>query len=333
MTRLDQIIDAIKEKHVYIQTHDFPDPDAIASAYGMQVLLESRGIHSTICYKGRIDRYSTSKMVQFLGIQMEKLEDMEENHLLSESDEVILVDSQKGNSNIVDMTGDEIICIDHHPETDHNYEYRYKDIRSDFGACATMIAEYFLENDVEMNEKVATAFTYAIRIDTAGLMRGICKKDIEVLSILYDKTDYDIIRRLENSVLYREDLKVYSKAIDSIEIYDNVSFAYVGSECPETLIAQICDFTLELVEVEFSVVYSLKKDGVKISIRSERKELDAGKIVQRALKGIGNGGGHASMAGGFVPLKEMGEWEAVEEIKDRFISELHLSVKNEDFIK
>lgn len=26
-------------KHVYIQTHNFPDPDAIASAFGLQRLL------------------------------------------------------------------------------------------------------------------------------------------------------------------------------------------------------------------------------------------------------------------------------------------------------
>ena len=37
--------------------------------------------------------------------------------ILTDEDEVILVDAQKGNSNIVDITGDEIICIDHHPES------------------------------------------------------------------------------------------------------------------------------------------------------------------------------------------------------------------------
>lgn len=325
MTKLDEIINAIKGKHVYIQTHDFPDPDAIASAYGMQILLKSRNIESVICYKGRIDRYSTSKMVQFLGIEMKKIEDMEETGILDEEDEVILVDSQKGNANIVDMIGDEIICIDHHPETVKKYSYRVKDVRPEYGACATIIAEYFLENGVEITNLVATAFTYAIRIDTAGLLRGICKKDIEILSYLYDKTDYNIIRQLENSVLYREELKVYSQAIDNISIYDNVSFAYVGSECAETLIAQICDFTLQLVEVEFSVVYSLKKDGIKISIRSEKNELDAGHIVQKALKGIGSGGGHAAMAGGFIPFKNLNENEAVSLIKERFISVLHLS--------
>lgn len=325
MTKLDEIVEAVKSKHVYIQTHDFPDPDAIASAYGMQVLLKSRGIDSTICYKGRIDRYSTSKMVQFLEIKMEKLEDMEEKNILNEEDEVILVDSQKGNSNIFDMVGNEIICIDHHPETVKEYTYRVKDIRPDYGACATIIAEYFQENEVEISKSVATAFTYAIRIDTAGLLRGVCKRDIEILSELYDSTDYDMIKRLENSVIYREDLKIYSKAIENISIYDNVSFAYVGPECPESLIAQICDFTLQLVESEFSVVYSLKKDGVKLSIRSERKDLDAGHIVQKALKGIGSGGGHAEMAGGFIPFGDMSEDEAINIVKDRFISVLHLS--------
>jgi c-di-AMP phosphodiesterase-like protein len=34
-------------ERVFIQTHDFPDHDAIASAFGMQKLLESRSIPSS----------------------------------------------------------------------------------------------------------------------------------------------------------------------------------------------------------------------------------------------------------------------------------------------
>ena len=59
---------------------------------------------------------------------------------------------------------------------------------------------------------------------------------------------------------------------------------------------------LALVTVSFSVVYSRNSEGMKISVRSEKKALDAGKIVARALEGIGSGGGHATMAGGFVPF-------------------------------
>ena len=56
--------------YVYIQTHNFPDPDAIASAFGLQELLKLRGIHATICYKGKIDRYSTDKLREILDIRL-----------------------------------------------------------------------------------------------------------------------------------------------------------------------------------------------------------------------------------------------------------------------
>ena len=50
---LQKLLDAIHNDKVYIQTHNFPDPDAIASAYGLQQLLGSQGVVSTICYEGK----------------------------------------------------------------------------------------------------------------------------------------------------------------------------------------------------------------------------------------------------------------------------------------
>ena len=178
MTKLDELVTQINREHVYIQTHNFPDPDAIASAFGLQELLKLRGIHATICYKGKIDRYSTDKLREILDIRLVNIENIDSE--LTEDDEVILVDAQKGNSNIIDMTGDEIICIDHHPYND-KCQYRFQDIRPEVGACATMIAQYFMENDIAMDKKIATALTYGIRIDTHNLSRGVSKLDIEML--------------------------------------------------------------------------------------------------------------------------------------------------------
>ena len=44
MSKFCNIIENITSKHVYIQTHNFPDADAIASAFGLSVLLEKYGI-------------------------------------------------------------------------------------------------------------------------------------------------------------------------------------------------------------------------------------------------------------------------------------------------
>ena len=319
MTKLEQIIQQINRKHVYIQTHNFPDPDAIASAYGLQVLLRIHGIASTICYKGKIDRYSTDKLREMLDIGLENIEDLEEK--LTEEDEVILVDAQKGNSNIINMTGDEIICIDHHP-TYEKYEYRFSDIRPDIGACSTIIAKYFFENEIPITKKIATALTFGIRSDTQRLSRGVSKLDMEMMYRMFDACDQDVIHLLENSNLYFEDLMAYSRAISSIEVFENISFADTGENCPEALIASVSDFMLALVEVTFSVVYSRKEEGIKISVRSEGPSLDAGKIISVALKGIGSGGGHATMAGGFVPFQgtEREEDLLVQDIRERFIN-------------
>lgn len=302
MTRFKELLTHIHGSHVYIQTHNFPDPDAIASAFGLSALLHGYGVSASICYKGKIERYSTNDFVKKLGIHMTNLDEIRN---MSAETEIILVDTQKGNSNIFDAPGDEIICIDHHPTFQENVGvvYRYADIRPWLGACATIIAGYFFENGIEMDRNVATALLYGIKTDTMGLSRGVSQEDVEIYNRLFSKSDLDIIRSLEHCSLKFEDLRAYANAINSIKVYDNISFANTGENCPEALIATISDFMLDLVEVDFTVVYSMKEDGVKFSVRSSGG-LDAGRITNEALSGFGSGGGHAAMAGGFVPWKE-----------------------------
>ena len=326
MTKLDQIAAALTRKHVYIQTHNFPDPDAIACAYGMKVLLKTKGITATICHRGKIDAYSTSKIVEVFKIDMKEFDELDAKGALSHNDEIILVDSQFGNANISNMKGKEVVCIDHHPTMDNPTDgYRFYDIRPEMGACSTMIGEYFVEAGVPFDKKTATLLSYGIRTDTDNLCRGVTKADIEMMALLFDKTDSNLIHRLLNSTLYREDLRTYSKAIKTTEIYQNISFSYLGRNCPETLIASICDFMLALVEVEVSVVYSVRNHGIKISVRSESVKYDAGRITKKALKGIGDGGGHPCMAGGFVPLNGADANDVIDEIKNRYIGILHRS--------
>lgn len=318
MTNLEKLLRQINREHVYIQTHNFPDPDAIASAYGLQRLLAYRGIEATLCYQGKIDRYSTGKLVELTEMELLNTDDIED--MLTDEDEVILVDSQKGNSNVINITGDEIICVDHHP-VNEKYRYRFTDIRPGVGACATIIAEYFFENDIPMDKKVATALTYGIRVDTNHLSRSVSKLDLEMIYRMFELCDNDIIRMLEHSNLCFEDLLAYSSAISSIEVYDNISFADTGKDCPEALIANVSDFMLALKEVAFSVVYSVRESGIKLSVRSENSELDAGKIIAEALADVGSGGGHAAMAGGFIPFEGDAHRESllVNQVKERFI--------------
>ena len=54
-----RLVDLLKGHKVYIQTHNYPDPDAMASALGLQVFLRYHGVESTLCYDGTREKLST----------------------------------------------------------------------------------------------------------------------------------------------------------------------------------------------------------------------------------------------------------------------------------
>ena len=296
MNQWSDLVELCKGYPVYIQTHNFPDPDAIASAYGLQKLLGAYGIQSKLCYDGRIDKLSASKMLEAFHLEMEPYEAFA--HHMQQTDRIICVDTQKHGGNVTDFIGDEIACIDHHP-TFVPIDYHYQDIRIT-GACATLIAEYYAKLDVTPEKDVATALLYGIKMDTLQFTRGVTELDIQMFAFLFPRIDAQKLSDLERNNMEFTDLKAYGAAIESIELYDKVGFSSIPFPCPDAMIAILADFILSLVEVEVAVVHSFREDGIKFSVRSEDPDIHAGNLLHDALQGIGNGGGHASMGGGLI---------------------------------
>ncbi|MBQ5918841.1 MAG: DHH family phosphoesterase [Lachnospiraceae bacterium] len=297
MTKLDELVGIIGEESVYIQTHNYPDQDALASAYGLKCLLEAKGIEATICYKGQVDKLNTIAMMEDLNIAIVYIDDDDK---MDETSKIIIVDGQKGNANVEDFIGDEVACIDHHKmqETDM---YQFFDIRSDVGACSSIIASYFVENNIEMPINVATALLYGIKMDTNNLSREVSDLDIDMFYMLFKKANRDSIRKFDCCSLQMEDLKAYSAAIENLRVFGNVGIVNIGKDCGEAILGTMSDFIMSLDEVTFSVVYSYRAGGIKFSVRNEEIGLDAAAIIRECLKDYGGGGGHATMAAGFVP--------------------------------
>ncbi|MBE6861463.1 MAG: DHH family phosphoesterase [Ruminococcus sp.] len=295
MKDLKKLVGILSEGNVYIQTHNYPDPDAIASAFGLQKLLEHFGISAKICYDGTAEKLSAQVMLNNFGIEMISVRELEN---MSETDKIVTVDSQKYNSNLTDLIGDEVACIDHHP-TVIPCEYLYKDVRI-VGACSSIIAEYFFDNGIIPDRNTASALVYGIKLDTADFSRGVTQFDVEMYAKLFPYADNELLDRMKINTMEFADLKAYGSAIENIRVFGNVGFAFIPFECPDALIAMISDFILALDIIEFSVIYAVRGDGFKFSVRSEIPEMHAGKIINRALTGIGSGGGHARMAGGFA---------------------------------
>ena len=296
MNKLEELLNVITKDHVYIQTHNYPDQDALASAFGLQSLLKEKGKDSTICYSGQIAKHNTLTMVELLNIDIFNSDEIR----MKEKDDIILVDGQKGNINMKNFEGKEIACIDHHPVQEIT-GYDFCDIRSNMGACASIIAEYFIDNQIEISQDVATALSYGIKMDTANLSRRASHKDIDMFCHLYKLADMEQLRYFENTSLRKDDLIAYQDAMSNLKLYGRLGIAKIGDDCSEAIIGSISDFLLALTEIDCTLVYSHRVDGLKFSIRSETNKIDAGKVIKEALKGLGDGGGHSTMAAGFLP--------------------------------
>ncbi len=295
------LVDLLKNHRVFLQTHNFPDPDAISSAYGLQKFLEYYGVASTICYVGSIDRFNTRKMMDNFGIEIYSYNDI---HDMTEDDYIVHVDCQKPNANTTDLPGNEVACVDHHPIFEENDEYQYCDITIT-GACASIVANYYASTETPISEDVATALVYGIKMDTDDLIRGTTSLDMDMITYLFTYANWDKLHLMYSSTIEFHDLKAYGAAIENIEVFDYVGFTYMPFECPNSLVAIISDFILSLDVVDVAIVYSVNSDGIKFSVRSEKTEIDAGKMIHKALEGIGSGGGHAAMAGGFIDAKQV----------------------------
>ena len=300
----EKLIDACREKDiVYIQTHNYPDPDAIASAYGFQKLLEFYGIESKICYVGRNDKISTRKIFETFDVDI-----FSYDSLLSELKEdsfIILVDSQKEGGNVTDIIGQEIATIDHHPQA-NKIKYLYKDIRI-VGSCCTLITEYYTEMGVPLTTEVASLLLYGLKMDTLQLTRGVTELDIKMYYHLFLRSSSELVSRLEKNTLELNDLKAFSDVITNIRVFGRLGYAKIDFDCPDAIIAATCDFILSMNEIDFAVVYAIRSDGIKFSVRSEIENVPAGSITKAALDGLGNGGGHSFMAGGLIPTENISQ--------------------------
>ncbi len=309
MTKLDELVTLLggAPDEVFIQPHNVPDPDSIASAFGLQVLLESRGVDTAIVYENEMEKANSLKMLELFGMELTLAGEVA---TLGKEDWTVLIDVQKGNSNVSDLVTDEVAVIDHHEYSGDDGGCRFVDIRPEVGACSSIIAEYFRENEIEIPRNVATALLYGIFMDTDDLTRGVSELDINMFYYLYNLSDISLITELKGNQISKSDLEDYAKAFSTIEVYGELGFLFLDN-CNDSLLGAASDIVVTIAGVNLVVAYSPRPDGIKFSTRSIDKKINASTLVRSILEGVGFGGGHQSMAGGFLPKKNMEEGKSL----------------------
>ena len=140
-----RLSDFLKYNRIVIQCHDNPDADALASGFGVYWYLREKGKEARLVYGGRnlIQKSNLVLMISELNIPIEHVDSLEKPDLL------ITVDCQYGEGNVTHFEADEVAVIDHHQVSGRLPEMN--DVRSNLGACATVIKELLEAEGIDIN--------------------------------------------------------------------------------------------------------------------------------------------------------------------------------------
>ena len=197
---LSAVLEGAGRRRVLVLCHNNPDPDSIASAYGLQFLLSRKlGIRSVIGYGGVVTRAENRAMIHRLRIKMTQLSRIDRSRYYG----IALVDAQPGTgNNLMDFrAAPPLIVIDHHPLRKSSLKAEFHDIRPKYGATSTIITEYLTAAGLVPTRSLANALIYGIKADTNSLVRGASKIDFNAFNYLSPLTNPRVVAQIERPSL------------------------------------------------------------------------------------------------------------------------------------
>ncbi len=311
------------KRKVLIVTHENPDPDGIAAAFGLKYLFrKAAGVTGVIAYSGIIGRAENRAMVKILDIDLVHL-----NTLTPRNFKVMaVVDCQPHTGNLSLPKGIfPSIIIDHHPLRKSSLEADYLDIPRDVGSTSTIITQYLRAAGVEMDRKVATALYYGIKSDTRDLGRQSTDADIRASIQLFPHILQKKLSRIEHPdkpIQYFEEL---NSVLNSARIYGDAIVARLEVISWPEMIGEFADELIQLEGIRCCMCYGRHNGSVLFSIRAKRTNYMAGVLAHKIALGMGKGGGHETFAAGKIDVAQ-----ALKKVKDpedilvkRFLKEVN----------
>lgn len=316
--RFEKLEEAFKSaKRLIVLTHDNPDPDSVSSAFTLAYVAKNRfKIPSSVKYGGIVGRAENRAMIRVLGLRMKPL--VEED--FKEGTEFALVDMQpKTGNNSFPKNRKPLIVIDHHPLR-KTTKADYLDIRTEYGATATILTEYLIASGLEIPSQLATALSYGISSETQDLGREAREKDIEAYLALFPLSNKKLLANIEHPKLSREHFITLNRALHHSMVYKNAIATTLGEISNPDFVPFTADFLLRLERMSWAICLGRYHGKIIISIRTTNTKGEAGRFLRRLVGKKGTAGGHGMIAGGQVPCGDK-EDEACTKIEDEIIQD------------
>ncbi len=289
--------DLLRFREIVIQCHDNPDADALASGYGLFTYFRQNGKNVRLVYGGAnaVSKRNLKLMTDLCRIPARHVQRLKAPELL------LYVDCQPGESNVQDFPARTTAVIDHHRVAPNKKLPELQRIHSNYGSCSTIVWQMLEEAGYQVNDNpdLAAALYYGLYTDTGRLQEISHPMDKDMRDYL--NVSPSVITLFQNSNLSLRELEIASQALAGYHFDSRYHFALIDAEaCDPNILGVISDMMLEVDVVRTCVAYCILNGGVKFSVRSCVKETRANELAEFLADGIGNGGGHARKAGGFL---------------------------------
>jgi nanoRNase/pAp phosphatase (c-di-AMP/oligoRNAs hydrolase) len=317
-----ELLTALLEKHRderhLVVLHEFPDPDAISSAFAQRLISAEYGIEVEIVYTGKISHSQNIALVKLLGINLTAYDG---NLDLTQFQGAVFLDNQgttvNGIVRSLDTAGVPVLAVIDHHEPQGNLTPEFSDIQKT-GAVATIYAHYIeqglltLEKGRNEHIALATALLHGIITDTGGFVRAGAE-DFQAAAYLSQYRNPDLLEQIMNQSHSKQVMDIIRRALENRTVVDNLSLAGIGYLRSEDrdAIPQAAEFLGNEENVHTAIVYGILRDDdqkeyLTGSLRTTKLTLDPDEFLKDTfgvnLDGLYYGGGR-HRAGGFgVPV-------------------------------
>jgi nanoRNase/pAp phosphatase (c-di-AMP/oligoRNAs hydrolase) len=313
-TQSDRLLGVLDEFDDFlIVMHDNPDPDAIASGWGIWVLIQEvldRPVR--LVGGGAIVRAENRHLVELLEPPLELVNDIQ----VGPRTGTILVDcGSEATNHLLTRKGlRPTAVIDHHLRGRHGSGTGFEDIRPDVAASATLVASYLREQGIEPGAKLAVAMLYAMRTETMGAETHHSELDCSILPWLTERAEPSLLADIENAPLKIDYFGDLLLALQSTFVYDDVAFCFLPrAECAE-IVGEVADLLIRGESINKVLCAATVGCDIVLSARTERGSGNAATLLVDTVQGLGGAGGHPHRAGGKIPA--VGNATRIEELHD-----------------
>jgi nanoRNase/pAp phosphatase (c-di-AMP/oligoRNAs hydrolase) len=274
------------------------DPDAIASAMAVSRLLWRRVLNVTITNINKIKRPDNLAMIRLLGVSLTPFSEIDP----AQFSRTVMVDSQPDHNELMVPLAPDVI-IDHHPES--GTEAPFSDIRSNYGATATIMTEYLKSAHIKPSVKLATGLFHAIKTDTNDFKGKTLIEDVRAFQYLFRHANIHLARKIEQADLRFDFLKYFKIALNNMRLYKKKVFVHLGSVTTPDVLVIIADFFMRINSVTWSIVSGTCDNKLVIIFRNDGIRKNAGNSAKKGFGQLGSAGGHKNMARAEISLSEL----------------------------